>query len=56
MDPDSFNDAMGGYSSGDGATSSTKEQFGNTDISVENIVEGGRRKRAKFESSVCVIF
>lgn len=45
-----------GYSSDDGAPSSTsgknKEQIGNTDISVENIVEGGRRKRAKFESSV----
>jgi len=50
---------MNGYSSGDGAPSSasgkTKEQLGNTDISVENIVEGGRRKRAKFESSVCPI-
>jgi hypothetical protein len=47
---------MNGYSSGDGAPSSTsgkgKEQLGTTDISVENIVEGGRRKRAKFESSV----
>lgn len=50
-------DAMNGYSSGDGAPSSlsskNKEQLGNTDISLENIVEGGRRKRAKFESSVC---
>ncbi|KAH7318677.1 hypothetical protein B0I35DRAFT_479161 [Stachybotrys elegans] len=48
-------DSMNGYSSGDAAPSSTsgksKEQLGNTDISVENIVEGGRRKRAKFESS-----
>lgn len=45
-----------GYSSGDGASSTTsgrvKEQIGNTEISIENIVEGGRRKRAKFESSV----
>lgn len=45
-----------GYSSGDGAPGSvsgkSKEQLGNTEISVENIVEGGRRKRAKFESSV----
>lgn len=45
-----------GYSSGDGAPGSNsgrnKDQIGNTEISVENIVEGGRRKRAKFESSV----
>lgn len=53
---DAYSDSLNGYSSGDGAPSSasgkTKEQLGNTDISVENIVEGGRRKRAKFESSV----
>lgn len=53
---DTCNDSLNGYSSGDGALSTTsgktKEQIGNTDISVENIVEGGRRKRAKFESSV----
>jgi hypothetical protein len=49
-------DSVNGYSSGDGAPSSvsgkTKEHLRNTEISVENIVEGGRRKRAKFESSV----
>ena len=50
-------DSVNGYSSGDGASGSVsgknKEPIGNTDISVENIVEGGRRKRAKlFESSV----
>lgn len=53
---EAYTDSLNGYSSGDGAPSSTsgknKEQLGNTDISVENIVEGGRRKRAKFESSV----
>jgi hypothetical protein len=47
---------MNGYTSGDGAPGSAsgknKEALGNTDISLENIVEGGRRKRAKFESSV----
>ncbi|OAA51965.1 Zn(2)-C6 fungal-type DNA-binding domain protein [Metarhizium rileyi] len=57
---DAYSDSMNGYSSGDGATSSTsgksKEQLGNTDISVENIVEGGRRKRAKFESSELPLF
>lgn len=53
---DTHGESFNGYSSGDGAPGSssgrTKEQLGNTDISVENIVEGGRRKRAKFESSV----
>ncbi|KAL2753898.1 hypothetical protein ACRALDRAFT_2043032 [Sodiomyces alcalophilus JCM 7366] len=57
---DIFSDSMNGYSSGDGAPSSSsgraKEQIGNTDISVENIVEGGRRKRAKFESSELPLF
>lgn len=52
-------DAYSDYSSDDGAHSTAsgrmKEQLGNTDISVENIVEGGRRKRAKFESSVCCL-
>ncbi|TLD21553.1 hypothetical protein PspLS_08911 [Pyricularia sp. CBS 133598] len=49
-----------GYSSGDGAPGSNsgrnKDQIGNTEISVENIVEGGRRKRAKFESSELPLF
>lgn len=62
---DMYSDAMNGYSSGDGApgsvSSRTKsEHLGNTEISIDNIVEGGRRKRAKFESSVskrpCVHF
>lgn len=49
-------DAYSDYSSDDGHSTTsarTKEQLGNTNISLENIVEGGRRKRAKFESSVC---
>jgi len=57
------NDLLNGYSSGDGAagsvSSKTKsEHLGNTEISLDNIVEGGRRKRAKFESSVspCTVF
>jgi hypothetical protein len=53
---DMQSDTMNGYSSGDGAgsvSSRTKsEHLGNTEISLDNIVEGGRRKRAKFESSV----
>ncbi|KAK7443884.1 hypothetical protein Landi51_08843 [Colletotrichum acutatum] len=52
---DIYSDSVNGYSSGDGAPGSSssrmKEQIGNTEISLENIVEGGRRKRAKFESS-----
>ncbi|KAH6854340.1 hypothetical protein B0I37DRAFT_26896 [Chaetomium sp. MPI-CAGE-AT-0009] len=55
---DGHGDSFSGYSSGDGAGSSSrsKEQLGNTDISVENIVEGGRRKRTKFESSELPLF
>lgn len=52
---ENHSDSLNGYSSGDNApsvSSKAKEPIGNTDISVENIVEGGRRKRAKFESSV----
>jgi hypothetical protein len=54
---DCHSDGLNGYSSGDGApgsvSSRTKsEHIGNTEISLDNIVEGGRRKRAKFESSV----
>lgn len=52
---DGHGDSFNGYSSSDGTagpSSRAKEQIGNTDISVENIVEGGRRKRTKFESSV----
>ena len=52
-----YSDGINGYSSGDGAagsvSSKTKsEHIGNTEISLDNIVEGGRRKRPKFESSV----
>lgn len=58
---DNHSDAMNGYSSGDGApgsvSSKTKsEHIGNTEISLDNIVEGGRRKRAKFESSELPLF
>ncbi|KAI8952473.1 hypothetical protein F4801DRAFT_220370 [Xylaria longipes] len=56
----SYDDSVNGYSSGDGAAGSAsgkaKDHIGNTDISVENIVEGGRRKRAKFESSELPLF
>ena len=50
-----YSDSINGYSSNDehGSTSGkNKDQIPNPDISMDNIVEGGRRKRAKFESSV----
>ena len=54
-------DTIKGYSSSDGeegsVTSSRKaksEQLASADISLNNILEGNRRKRAKFESSVSI--
>lgn len=53
------NEAANGYSSSDngagsisGSRKARSEQFASAEISLENVVEGGRRKRAKFESSV----
>ena len=55
---DIYSDGANGYSSGDGApgsvSSRSRADLGNTEISIANIVEGGRRKRAKFESSVSI--
>lgn len=54
----SFAEHHGEYSDSDGEGSVTssrrsrKEPLASADISVDNIVEGGRRKRAKFDSSV----
>ena len=52
-------DALNGFSDSDGGPTSTAgsrkaktEQLASAEISLDNIVEGGRRKRAKFESSV----
>ncbi|KAL2160624.1 hypothetical protein VTH06DRAFT_1312 [Thermothelomyces fergusii] len=56
---DGHGDGFNGYSSSDGTagpSSRAKERLGNTDISVENIVEGGRRKHTKFESSELPLF
>ena len=56
----SFAEQHGEYSDSDGEGSvgssrrSRKEPLASADISVDNIVEGGRRKRAKFDSSVSV--
>ncbi|CAN9160411.1 unnamed protein product [Alternaria alternata] len=60
----SFADANGdGYSDSDeehGSVSSSrrsrKEPLASAEISVDNIVEGGRRKRAKFDSSELPLF
>lgn len=56
---DTNGDTVKGYSSSEGeggsVTSSRKarsEQLASADISLNNILEGNRRKRAKFESSV----
>ena len=60
---DELNDTHNGYSSSDGVAGSVSgsrkarsEQLATAEISVDNIVEGGRRKRAKFESSVSTPF
>lgn len=57
------NDAANGYSSSDGGAGSVtgsrkarSEQFASAEISLENVVEGGRRKRAKFDSSELPLF
>ena len=59
--PDLNSDTIKGYSSSEGeegsVTSSRKaksEQLASADISLNNILEGNRRKRAKFESSVSI--
>jgi len=50
---DVYSDSDGGNGS---VTSSRREGHASAEISVNNILEGGRRKRAKFESSVsCAI-
>lgn len=57
----SFAEHHGDYSDSDGEGSvsssrrSRKEPLASAEISVDNIVEGGRRKRAKFDSSVSAI-
>ncbi|GLA64557.1 hypothetical protein AtubIFM56815_010500 [Aspergillus tubingensis] len=48
-----YSDSEGGYS---GTKKSRTEQFGSSDISMENILQDGRRKRPKFESSELPLF
>lgn len=47
-----LSDSDGGNGSVTSSRRGRKEQVASADISVDNIVEGGRRKRAKFDSSV----
>ncbi|GES60092.1 C6 finger domain protein [Aspergillus terreus] len=49
-------DSEGGYGSVSGAKKSRSEQLGSSDISMENILQDGRRKRPKFESSELPLF
>jgi hypothetical protein len=60
---DALGDAANGYSDSDGGNGSVSssrrnraEQLASAEISLDNIVEGGRRKRAKFDSSVSLDF
>lgn len=55
-------DAMAGYSDSDGGQGSISgskkarsEQFASSEISMENILQDGRRKRPKFDSSVSAL-
>jgi hypothetical protein len=53
-DAGAYSDSDGGDASVTSSRRSRKEQVASADISVDNIVEGGRRKRAKFDSSVSI--
>ncbi len=55
-------DAMNGYSDSDGGQSSVtgsrkarSEQFASAEISLENVLQDGRRNRPKFDSSVSLL-
>ncbi|KAI9930381.1 hypothetical protein ASPWEDRAFT_171007 [Aspergillus wentii DTO 134E9] len=53
---DGYSDSEGGYGSVNGTKKSRSEQLGSSDISMENILHDGRRKRPKFESSELPLF
>ncbi|KAH3975562.1 hypothetical protein HBI25_092220 [Parastagonospora nodorum] len=53
---DVYSDSDGGDGSVTSSRRSKKEPLASADISVDNIVEGGRRKRAKFDSSELPLF
>ncbi|KAL8656873.1 MAG: hypothetical protein Q9226_002483 [Calogaya cf. arnoldii] len=51
-----YSDSDGGAGSVTSSLKARSEQLASAEISVDNIVEGGRRKRAKFESSELPLF
>ncbi|KAL4968388.1 putative C6 finger domain protein [Aspergillus stella-maris] len=51
-----YSDSDGGYGSVSGSRKPRSEQFGSSEISMENILSDGRRKRPKFESSELPLF
>lgn len=51
-DANAYSDSEGGDASVTSSRRGKKEHLASAEISVDNIVEGGRRKRAKFDSSV----
>ncbi|CAO2651998.1 Nn.00g002810.m01.CDS01 [Neocucurbitaria sp. VM-36] len=53
---DVYSDSDGDHGSVTSSRRSRKEPLASADISVDNIVEGGRRKRAKFDSSELPLF
>jgi len=55
VDANNYSDSEGGDASVTSSRRSRKEQVASAEISVDNIVEGGRRKRAKFDSSVSTL-
>ncbi|KAF2865499.1 hypothetical protein BDV95DRAFT_507100 [Massariosphaeria phaeospora] len=55
-DANNYSDSDGGDASVTSSRRSKKEQVASAEISVDNIVEGGRRKRAKFDSSELPLF
>lgn len=50
---DEYSDSEDEYGSANGSKKTKNELFASSDISMENILHDGRRKRPKFESSVC---
>jgi hypothetical protein len=52
---DGYSDSEGENGSVSSSRRSRKEPLASAEISVDNIVEGGRRKRAKFDSSVSTL-
>jgi hypothetical protein len=54
-DANAYSDSDGSDASVTSSRRSRKEQVASAEISVDNIVEGGRRKRPKFDSSVSTV-